>query len=81
MVKLEDLSDIIRKKADIAIDEKNKGKVTFTKEEMLIIIAKFNMLENETERTTDIVSLIEKVTTSTINKLKGAHDKTEEGNG
>jgi len=58
MVRLEDLANVIREKAGIYIDDNNKNRVHFFKDEMLVILAQLNIQENEhkkKQKTEDII--------------------------
>jgi len=53
MIKTEDLADIIRKKTGIYINAENKGRPTFFKDELLLIIARLATYEEEAKANSD----------------------------
>lgn len=61
MITTEDLADIIRVECDVKVDENNRGKNQFSKNELLLIVAKLNIYKNKVKDTTTNTELIKKL--------------------
>ena len=70
MIKTDELADLIRDKCDIKVDDANKGKIAFSKEDMLLIIAKLNQLEVHISNIKPNKDLVKEVVGLTMQHMK-----------
>lgn len=68
VVKIDDLVNLIREKSGIPVDDFNRGKNNFFKEELLTIVAYINMLEQEVKRNGTQEKLIKDVVNEVFNQ-------------
>jgi len=73
MITTEDLADIIRVECDVKVDESNRGKNQFSKNELLLIVAKLNIYKNQVKDTDTNTELIKKIANEISKSILSTH--------